>query len=455
MGVGVLNIIMQTKKEKLGYEMMLLPSLETYIPQDHYLRRLNQFLKLDFIHEKVADKYCQDNGRPSIDPEVVIRLFLLQAIEGISSVRRLMEKVHVDLSYRWFIGYGLEEKPPDHSTLSKALDRFGDEVFNELFECSIGQCKSSGLIEGKVLHVDATTIRADIDRERVDKPDSPDKDARYGKFPGKRTAPGYKQHTVVDNDSRVILGLSVTPANETEHNSAIGVIDSAIEHLGDVPSTICADGAYPSGRNCKAMEDRGIRFVSPPPKAINQHSHGYFTVEDFKYDEKRDVFICPAGCELKNIGGVKKRPHQRCYGALRRDCRRCDLRDKCTRSSRRTLKVSNNHGAMIRLRSDSKTESFRRLYSSRAPVIEGIFAEAKQWHGLRRAWRRGLPKMRIQCLLIATVLNFKRLATVFYILSALKTACIISIAVVFNNIRRLLSNLQNNNASIIKYLCPT
>jgi transposase len=446
---------MQTKKEKLGYGMMLLPSLETYIPKDHYLRRLNRVLKLDFIHELVADKYCHDNGRPSIDPEVVIRLFLLQAIEGIPSVRRLMERVHVDLSYRWFIGYGLEEKLPDHSTLSKALDRFGDDVFNELFERSIAQCHKSGLIEGKVLHVDATTIRADIDRERVNKPDSPDKDARYGKFPGKHTAPGYKQHTVVDNDSRVILGLSVTPANESEHNSAVGVIDSAIEHLGYAPLTICADRAYSSGYNCKAMEDRGIRFVSPPPKAVNQHSHGDFTVEDFKYDESRDIFICPAGCELKHIGGNKKRPHQRRYGALRRDCRRCDLKDKCTRSTRRMLQVSANHGSMIRLRSDSKTESFKRLYRSRAPVVEGIFAEAKQWHGLRRAWRRGLPKMRVQCLLIAAVLNFKRLTTVFCTLITLNMVYRTKIKLNFDDISRILDKNQANDILNVNYLCPT
>ena len=68
-----------------------------------------------------------------------------------------------------------------------------------------------------------------------------------------------------------------------------------------------------------------------------------------------------------------------------------------------------HHAALMRLRADAQTESFRRLYRSRAPVIEGIFAEAKQWHGLRRAWRRGLPNMLIQSLLVATVLNFKRL----------------------------------------------
>ena len=141
-----------------------------------------------------------------------------------------MRQVQVNLAYRWFIGYELEEKLPDHSTLSKALDRFGDEVFNELFERSIAQCKRSGLIEGRVLHIDATTIRADIERERVRQPDSPDADARYGKFSGKRIVPGYKQHTIADGDSRVVLGVTETPSNGAESDEAPGVIDEAIRH---------------------------------------------------------------------------------------------------------------------------------------------------------------------------------------------------------------------------------
>jgi len=348
---------------------------------------------LSFIHETVRNSYCQINGRPSIDPDVIIRLFLIQAIDGIVHVRELMRQVQVNLAYRWFIGYGLDEKLPDHSTLSRALDRFGDDIFNELFKRGISQCQSSHLIEGKVLHIDATTIRADIDRNRVSKADSPDPDARFGKFPGKRTAPGYKQHTVADGRSRVILGLSVTPANESEHNSAVEVIDDAMKNSNIIPETICADAAYGSGNNCKAMEDRAIRLVSPPPKAISQFGSSCFTVEDFEYDENKDVFICPAGSTLKYIGDVKARSHQRRYAGLRSVCRKCKLKDKCTKSSRRQLKVGVNHASLIRLRADSKTESFKKLYRSRAPVIEGIFGEAKQWHGLRRAWRRCLSKM--------------------------------------------------------------
>lgn len=398
---------MQTKRERLGLEMTLLPPLESLIPEDHHLRRLDRVLDLSFVHEAVQNCYCQDNGRPSIDPEVVLRLFLLQALEGIAHVRDLMRQVQVPLAYRWFIGYRVDEKLPDHSTLSKALDRFGDQVFDELFERSVAQCKKSGLIEGKVLHVDATTIRADLDRERVNKPDSPDRDARYGKFPGKRTAPGYKQHTVADGKARVVLGLSVTAANRHEDGEAVGLVDDAITRLDRPPEVVCADAAYGSGSNAAAMESRGIRFVSPPRKAFNYRGDKLYTVEDFEYNESEDVFVCPAGKRLKYVYTEKKRG-RRIYRTRRSNCRDCRLKSECTKAERRLIQVSPDHGSLVRLRADSKTDSFKQLYRSRAPVIEGVFAESKQWHGLRRAWRRGLSKMRVQCLLIAAVINLKR-----------------------------------------------
>lgn len=96
---------MQTKRDIRQTGMMLLPPLETFIPKDYPIRRLNKVLDLSFVHEAVREHYCQDNGRPSIDPEVIIRLFLLQAIEGITHVRELLRQVQVNIAYRWFIGY--------------------------------------------------------------------------------------------------------------------------------------------------------------------------------------------------------------------------------------------------------------------------------------------------------------------------------------------------------------
>jgi len=399
---------MQTRRNRTNYAMTLLPPLESLVPEDHKLRRLGRVLDLSFVHDVVKDRYCQTNGRPSIDPEVVIRLFLLQALEGLSSVRELMRQVQVNLAYRWFIGYELDESLPDHSSLSRALDRFGDEIFGELFARSVKQCQSSGLIEGKVLYVDATTIRADLDMYRVGKPDSPDPDARFGRFPDEKMRPGYKQQTVVDGRSRVVVGLSVKPANESDTSDFVETVDATCRSLGFYPEALCADAGYSSGKNCAKLLSRGIRLISPPPRPITYTGRDQFTTEDFLYDTHRDEFTCPAGHKLRYLNTERWRGRRQ-YRARPSACGPCPLKPRCTRSDRRQLKVTRYHSALIRLRADSQTESFKRLYRSRAPVIEGVFAEAKQWHGLGRAWRRGLCKMKVQSLLVATVLNFKRL----------------------------------------------
>jgi hypothetical protein len=308
------------------------------------------------------------------------------------------------------------------------LDRWGDGIFDDLFGRSIGQCRAAGLIDGRVLHLDATTIRADLDRERVGTPDSPDPDARYGKFPGKRTAPGYKQQTVVDAASRVVVEVSVRPADRNEHEGAIDAVDRAVERIGQTPEAVCADAQYASGHNKAALEKRGVRLVSPPPKVPANMGGTGFTSEDFTYDQTRDEFTCPAGATLKYMGPVKSRPRQRQYRALRSVCGVCPLKSQCTVSPSRNLKVSADHAALLRLRADSRTASFRQLYRARSHVIEGIFGEAKQWHRLGRAWRRGLSNMLIQSLLVAAVLNYKRLmAAVRPILHLLRTLlCLLS-----------------------------
>ena len=412
---------MQTKRDISQQELTLLPPLESMIPKDHPLYRLNGVLDLSFVHDFVRSHYCQDNGRSSIDPEVIVRLFLIQALDNIPHVRELMRQVHVNLAYRWFIGYRLDEKLPDHSTLSRALDRFGDDLFNELFERSIAQCKKSGLVEGKVLHVDATTIRADLASNRVNKPDSSDRDARFGRFPDGRKRPSYKQQTVVDGKRRVVVGLSVMPGNRRDDSEFVEVVDKTISRLGDSPSVICADSAYGNGPNSSALYSRGIRFVSPPPRQGDRRGKAFFKVSSFKYDSNRDEFICPGGSKLRYVGSMRDRPDRRLYRAKESCCRVCRLKSSCIGTGKcRHLNVGIHHESLLRLRADSMTSGFKRLYRSRAPVIEGLFAESKQWHGLGRAWRRGLPKMLVQSLLVATVINLKRLMACFI---GLKSLC--------------------------------
>lgn len=402
---------MQTKRDNSQGSWELIPPLEQFVPKNDPLRRLNKVLDLEFVHDLVRPVYCQDNGAPSIDPVVVVRLFLLQAITGTPSVRKLLREAHLHMGYRWFIGYGAMDCLPDHSALSRVLDRFGDDLFNEIFSRSIAQCKASGLVKGSLLHMDATTIRADLDKTRTGKPEASDPDARFGRFPGGAKEPGFKQQTVVDDASRVIVAIDVRAANVNE-GSADFVSNALVAALEQVENAevICADSAYGNGPTSHLCEDVGVRLVSPPPAARNHHSGEQFPIEDFAYDKATDVFVCPAGNLLKRKGRGGK-PGRWKYMASARDCGKCPLKEQCTKSPQRGLNAGDHHASLVRLREDSKTAGFKRVYRRRSPVIEGIFAEAKDNHGLRRAWRRGLMKMRIQCLIIAAVMNFKRLAT--------------------------------------------
>lgn len=404
-------VFMQTRREKLGYEMMLLPSLEEFVPPDERLRKLNRVLDLSFVHEAVRDRYCQDNGRGSVDPEVVIRLFLLQAIEGIRSTRELMRQVYANLIYRWFIGYRITDQVPDHSTLSRALERFGDELFNELFKRSIAQCRSSGLVDGEVLHLDATVIRADLARSQVGRRGCADPDARLGRAANGAKIPSYKQQTVVDGKSGVVVALEVLPGNAHDREQSVETIDQAVRHTGVRPQAVCADAAYANAANAAAMEEREIRLVSPPQPVVETgRGDNPLTVDDFAYDHRRDEYVCPAGQILTFIGTESGRRKRRRYRAPKSACTPCPFKGRCTRSERRTLHIIPDRASLVRLRADAKTDDFKELYRTHAPISEGKFGEEKQWHGLGRAWRRGLPKMRMQCWLTGAVLNFKRLA---------------------------------------------
>jgi hypothetical protein len=180
----------------------------------------------------------------------------------------------------------------------------------------------------------------------------------------------------------VILGVSVTSADRHEHGEALPLLDEAIKHLERPPESLCADSAYGSGFNYLECGMRGIGLVSPPQSQARKE--GYFSVEDFVYDEKRDLFVCPAGKHLQCVGSAKGRDRRTCR-ALRRDCRHCPLKPQCAISDRREINVSAHYAGLVKLRADGKTSSFKKLYSTRAPGIEGLFAEAKQWHSPGRA----------------------------------------------------------------------
>ena len=156
----------RVRQDALFYEF----SLERHVPEKHWLRSIDRFVELDGLRQELTPFYSE-MGRPSVDPELLIRMLIVGYCFGIRSERRLCEEVHLNLAYRWFCGLGLDGEVPDHSTFSKNRHgRFRDsDLLRRLFETVLQRCIAEGLVGGEGFAVDASLIQADAsDRTRVE-----------------------------------------------------------------------------------------------------------------------------------------------------------------------------------------------------------------------------------------------------------------------------------------------
>jgi transposase len=261
-------------------------SLRDLIPDDHVLARVDRVLDLSWLHGSVAELYCPDNGRPGIDPEAALRLMLAGFLLGIVHDRRLMREANVHLAIRWFAGFGLTERLPDHSSLTRIRQRWGAERFRRIFARTVEACRVAGIAKGEVVHVDATLIRADVAWESLGSrhadavlaqdpgaglADEPDPSRatkllaeRDGKQSGRhkkvcltdpdasmatnarnrRLEPCYKQHTAVDDARGVVLDLEVTTGEANEGDHIVQRVDAAAALTGRAAEAVTADQGY-------------------------------------------------------------------------------------------------------------------------------------------------------------------------------------------------------------------
>ena len=155
------------RKARERLELFVTGSLDQLVPEDHVLARVDRVLDLGWLREEVADCYSGDNGRPGIDPEVAVRLMLAGLLLGIVHDRRLMREAQVNIAIRWFIGYGLHERLPDHSSLTRIRQRWGEARFRRVFQRTVAACLDAKIATAEVVHVDATLIRADASWESL------------------------------------------------------------------------------------------------------------------------------------------------------------------------------------------------------------------------------------------------------------------------------------------------
>jgi transposase len=392
--------------------------------------------------------FYSDIGRPSIDPELMLRMLIVGYCYGIRFERRLCEEVELHLAYRWFCRLDLDDQVPDHSTFS--VNRHGrfrnSAIFRKLFEAVVRACMSAGLVKGEGFAVDASVMEADASRYHGQAPgetdwSAPERQTRAvaeflsslddegsdadRKLPkvisptdpcsawtakaNKRVQFGYGLNYMIDLEHAVIVDVEATPARTYDEVAATRtMIDRTEMAFGLKPARLTADTAYGTGKLLAWLLDRDITPHIPVWDRY-QRTDGMFSHLDFTYDSARDVYICPNGRSLGTSGTVHD-GRVRNYLSRPADCRVCNLKERCTRAPFRKIARDINEAARNHARLLKGSLEFEQSSHERKKV-EMRFAHLKVHHRFERMRLRGLTGARDEFHLAAIVQNLKTLAS--------------------------------------------
>jgi transposase len=430
-------------------QLFYLFNLEGRIPRHHLVRRINPVVTqiMAELREKLGPFYSEI-GRPSIDPELMIRMLIVGYCYGIRSERRLCEEVELHLAYRWFCRLDLDDKVPDHSTFS--VNRHGrfreSDAFRHVFEAVVRTCMDTGLVKGEGFAVDASVMEADASRYHGVTPEeadwsAPERQTRaVAEFLGalddddptadrkppkvislsdpcsawtakanKRVQFGYGLNYLIDIENAVIVDVEATPARTYDEVAAARtMIERTEQRMGLKPQRLAADTAYGTGKFLGWLVGAGITPQIPVwDKSARQD--GTFSRSDFTFDPERNIYTCPAGKVLKTTGNVGD-DHMLRYLASKRDCDACPLKPQCCpRMLSRKVTRDINEDARDLARALMRTLEFGKSRDERKRV-EMRFAHLKTHHRFERMRLRGLSGARDEFHLAAIVQNLKTLA---------------------------------------------
>ena len=439
-------------------------NLDDVVPPDHLLRRLNVFATavLSDLHERLKPFYS-DIGRPSIDPELMVRMLLIGYCYGIRHERRLCQEVALHLAYRWFCKLDLDDQIPHHSTFSvNRLGRFREsETLRHIFERVVAACMAAGLVKGEGFAVDASVMEANASRYHGKAPneldwtdaqrqkravaeylagleaevqvdaasdeggDSDGASRKSDRKPPKVISPsdpssawtakankrvqfGYGLNYLIDVEHAIIVDVEATPARTFDEVAATRtMLERAERRLDLKPAWLAADTAYGTGKLLAWLFGKNITPHIPVWERYPA-VEGMFTRSDFTYDAERDVYLCPDGKALRTSGTIHD-GRVRNYLAQLADCRACTLKQRCTSAPLKKIARDINEDARDRARSLKHTPEFVRSSNQRKKA-EMRFAHLKVHHGFERMRLRGLTGARDEFHLAAIVQNLKTMA---------------------------------------------
>jgi transposase len=424
--------------------------LDERVPKDHLLKRIDRFVMtaLADMHERLKP-YYSEIGRPSVDPELMIRMLIIGYCYGLRSERRLTQEVELHLAYRWFCRLDLDDKAPHHSTFSEnRLHRFREsDVFRHIFERVVMACMAAGLVKGEGFAVDASVMEANASRYHGKAPDEiawveperqtravkeylaalpADAEANPERKPPKVISPsdpcsawtakankrvqfGYGLNYLIDIENTVIVDVEATPARTYDEVAATKtMIERTEKRLGLKPKRLAADTAYGTGKFLGWLIGAGITPHIPVWDKSTRED-GTLSRSDFRWDKRRGVYICPNNKVLHTSGTVHD-GRTLLYRASKLDCDVCELKARCCpKQLARKIPRDVHEEARDVARQLMGTKAFLRSRDERKRV-EMRFAHLKIHHGFERMRLRGLSGARDEFHLAAIVQNLKTLA---------------------------------------------
>jgi len=436
------------KEQKMFYNF----SLSSHIPKDHFLHKLEEAVDFSFIYN-LAKPYYSSTGQPGVDPVVLLKMMLIGYLYNITSERKLAQELKVNLAFMYFLGYDIDEETPNHSVLSKARRRFGNQIFEQFFEIVVEKCKGHGLIQAEKAFIDSTLIPAnaslssivdcdekitlrqtpkdylkamdkfnpveseDTKEQSEEKPklqtnqksySKTDPDASIIRYKNKPPQLAYKQHISVDNGpARIITACATTPAAIADEHKLPYLISVALERHDILPQDVGADTKYGTADNYRFLLESQIKPSMPHHGGKN--STGLLTKDNFIYDKEKDQYTCPQGKVLKQQGFMKEQRHF-IYRTNPKNCKGCGLLKECTKSSTgRSVIRHINEPFLEQAKKHLKTPQAKVTLDQRGEYVENAFACEKKDLGLNKAKFRGLISVHIQSLLTATAYNLKKL----------------------------------------------
>ena len=433
-------------EERGQYEMIC---LEDMVAKDHILRKIDEAIDFTHIYDIVKEKYCPDNGRPSIDPVVLFKIVLIQHLFGIPSLRKTAEEIKVNIAYRWFLGYLLNEQTPHFSTISYNFKhRYTPEVVEEIFYWILSEINSAGYLSPEAVFIDGTHIKANANTKKAVKKAVPTAAKRYeeelmkeineereenGKKPFDGPKPpqekeikesttdpesgvfhkgehkkcfAYAAQTACDKNG-YIMDVTVNPGNVHDSVAFDGLYDRLIKRFEEIKACVM-DAGYKTPWISKRIIDDGRIPVLPYKRPMGKE--GFFRPYDYVYDEYYNCVICPENQVLRF--STVNRDGYREFKSNPEICRNCPSRTKCT-ENRKYEKTVTKHiwNDYLEIVEDIRhTPKYKKLYEKRKETIERVFADAKEKYGMRYTLFRGLAQVTNWVRLKFAAMNLKKYA---------------------------------------------